>query len=787
MFSRECPPSGLSVGRSRGTLAAVSEDRRPSSGRLPWTRGLFGLAVAGPALALGGVHPEVVAGWTVVVGALIWRIGKRSRTDLVRPWPATALVFLAAWTALAALPIPGLRGWFAPELQAWVTDVLPEGGPGGVSVRPADTLSESIRLVGLAGVAFAAAQLSWRLSAVAVAASGLMVAGIGYVHAFVGTTKIFGVYTPRDALPQMRTALLGTFVNPNHQSGLLLLALFATAALALDQLYGARTARDAGKAEQRRDRGLAMLGGIALLLPALLLSLSRGALVALALFGPLALGLALYKIPASRGSQSKQVRRGPMALAVVALGGLVVAIGRHGAWSELVSLFDDPTAAYDEKLAPAVDATSLVWKSPLLGTGRGTFVDVFALHQPGSDRVFTHLESAPITAVVEWGLVVGGAVVLGGLWWWARALRHSGPTRERKARTLLLLGIAALGLQSVVDFSLEFIGVAAPLVALVGALTPRGSGRVGRSTLIRLAPTLALAGAAGLFALSPHGWAKGPRTNAAVASGGLDLGRALAWRPLDGSLHAVAARLALASDDTDTAAIHAEFATRTRAGSVDAWLMLSEVHARRGDLVARDAAFAAGLDRVRAPAPEPLIAYLIERRPQPQSAAAITPSRRMAFSAVIRGLRDAGATAHADAMAQRRSETHPSDPIPLLVRSQLAAERRNAALSLHFALLARATAPNSGDAHLAVVRATVQRHGVDRGLEALDAIPTAQLVARDRDAVDELRVRLLLQRGDADSIEDARELAENLLLHSPDESSRARRRALVQDAADAAR
>ena len=734
------------------------------------------------------MHPEVVAGWTVLVGALVWRIAKRSRADLVRPWPAVALLLLAAWTALAALPIPGLRGLLAPELQGWVADAVPgDAGPTGLSVRPADTLAESIRLLGLAGIAFAATQLSWRLSAAAVAASGLMVAGLGYLHAFVGTSKIFGLYTPRDALPETRRALLGTFVNPNHQSGLLLLALFAAAALALDQLYGARTARDAAKAEQRRDRGLAMLGGISLLLPALLLSLSRGALVAVAIFGPLALGLALHKIPASRGSQSKRVRRGPLVLALAALGGLVVAIGRHGAWSELVSLFDDPGAAYDEKLAPAVEAADLVWKSPLLGTGRGTFVDLFALHAPGSDRVFTHLESTPVAAVVEWGVVVGGAVVLAGLWWWLRALRHSGPTRERKARTILLLGIAALGLQSIADFSLEFIGVAAPLVALVGALTPHGDGRVGRTKLTRLAPPLAVAAAVGLVALASHGWAKGSQTNAAVASGSTDLDGALRWRPLDGSLHAVAARLALTDDDTDAAAGHAEFATRTRAGSVDAWLMLSEVHARRGNLEARDEAFARGLDRVRPPAPPALIAYIVERRPDPMSAAAITPSRRMAFSAVVRGLREAGASAHADAMAQRRSQTHPTDPTPLLVRSQLAAERRNAALSLHFALLARATAPDSGDAHLAVVRATVQRHGVDEGLEALDAIPTAQLAARDRDAVDELRVRLLLQKGDARSVERARELADNLLLHSPDDATRARRRALVRDASDAAR
>ena len=766
----------------------MSESRRRARGRIPWTRGLFGLAVVGPALALGGVHPVVVAAWTVVVGVLLARIAWRARGNLVRPWPAILLVVLAGWTLLTALPLPGFRALAAPELQAWVHDALLPAGPdapSGLSVRPADTLLEVVRLLGLAGLVVGAAQLSWRLSAAAVAGCGLLVAGVGFVHTFAGATEIYGLYTPQHAMPGTRTALLGTFVNPNHQSGLLLLALFAAAALAMDQLHGARTARDAAKAEQRRDRGWAMLGAVALLLPALLLSLSRGAMVALLLLGPVALVVAIRKLPSDHGSQARRMRRGPLFLALGSLAGLVVAIGRHGAWTELATLFNDPSGAYDEKLAPAVEAIALLWHSPVFGTGRGTFIDLFALHAPGSDRLFTHLESAPIVALVEWGLLVGGGVLLAGLVWWVQALRRGGPSRERKARTLLLLGVAALGLQTIGDFSLDFLGVAAPLAALVGGLTPHGRGRISRRRMLRAAPVSAVVGALVVWFVAPHTWTRNAATNAQVRTGQRDLSDALRWRPLDGSLHAVAARSAFERDDLDAARAHATFSTRTRAGSVDAWMMLSAVHDRLAQADARDEALSQALDRVRPPVPPALVDYLLRHYPKPEALEAVTPSRGRAFTAITRALRDAGALDHADAMARARARTHPDDPEPLLVRSQLAADRANPVLALHFARLAQATAPELGATHQTVVATLAQLEGAEAALAELDRVPFDTLPKPDRQRLAEVRVRLLLQRGDPASARQARALAEDLLLHSDDEPTRQRRRALAREAAEA--
>jgi len=748
---------------------------------------LFGLAVAGPALALGGVHPQVLAAWIVVVGVLILRLCTQS--VLRCPRVTWVLLALAGWTALAALPVPGMRAWVAPSLASWVAEAVGPSGftaAPGVSVRPADTLVEVVRLVGLGGLALAAGQLTWRLSALAVTVCGVLVAGVGFVHALTGATKIFGLYTPIHTDLSNRTALVTTFVNPNHQSGLLLLALFAAAALAVDQFHGSRTARDASKVDQRRDRGVALLGAAALLLSALLLSLSRGALLAFVLIGPIGLLVALRGRPARRSSSSTPARKAPVLIGAAVIAAVTVAVGRHGALAELLTLFDDPAATWGKKLGPTMDSAGLIGRSPLLGTGRGTFIDLFPLHAPGTERLYTHLESAPMTILVEWGAVVGGLLIVGALGWWVRALRAESTPRERRPRTLLLLGIAALALQSFGDFSWEFIGVGAPLAALVGALS-RHTGPVlhKRRTAI-FATAAAIPGAVIIVLVSPQTWVQQSATDRAAVTDDSARQRAMRWRPLSGELHILAARQALASGDIQSAEHHATFGTRTREASLDARLILAQVYARQGDQVRSDEALTEALDRLRPPVPEALIEYVLAHSPTPASAASITPQRRRPFSLVVQALRAAGAIDHADAMARARAVTHPTDPIPLLVRGQIAAERRSPALSLHFALLARATDPTSAATHLAVARATATHHDVTRALQSLDDAPTDVLSQHDRDRLGELRVRLLLQRGRRDDIDEALALAEQLLMHSDDEAARTVRRELVRAATGAA-
>ncbi|MBV1858277.1 MAG: hypothetical protein KUG77_07685 [Nannocystaceae bacterium] len=761
--------------------------QRPPGGTFAWTRSLFGLAVAGPALALGGVHPRVLAAWIVLVGVLLLRLSTQSALRCPRiTW---VLLGLAGWTALAALPVPGIRAWAAPTLASWVAEALGPSGIAaapGMSVRPADSLVEAVRLVGLGGLALAAGQLTWRLSALAVTVSGVLVAGVGFAHALTGATKIFGLYTPLHTNLEARTALVGTFINPNHQSGLLLLALFAAAALALDQFHGSRTARDASKVDQRRDRSIALLGAIALLLSALLLSLSRGALLAFVLTGPIGLVVALRGRPASRSSSSTPPRKAPLLIGATAIATVTIVIGRHGAGAELLTLLDNPATTWGEKLGPTLDAAGLIGRSPILGTGRGTFIDLFPLHAPGASRLYTHLESTPMTMLVEWGVFVGSIAIAAALGWWFRTLRTQTTPRERRPRILLLLGIAALGLQSLGDFSLEFIGVGAPLAALVGALSRHTGPELHKRRVAIVASSLGILGATAILLVAPQTWIHQSATDRDAVTDEAARQRSMWWRPLSGELHVLTARHALARGDTGSAEHHAAFGARTRETSLDARLVLAEVYARRGDPIESDRALTEALDRLRSPAPASLVAYVLAHSRAPASSATITPQRRRPFSLVVRALREAGAIDHADAMAQSRIATHPHDPTPLLVRGQIAAERRSPGLALHFALLARATDPTSGAAHLAVAQATAIHHDITRALQSLDEVPMATLSRREFGRLRELRVRLLLRRDRGEDSALALALAQDLLMHSDDEAARSVRRELVRIASQAA-
>ncbi|MEM6294835.1 MAG: O-antigen ligase family protein [Myxococcota bacterium] len=748
--------------------------------RLPWSRVLLSLGVGGPALAIGGVPPELVAMACVLVGALLYRIARKGSGPMPVPRVALALLFLAGWTALAVLPIPGLRALVAPGLDSWITDAAALGPVEPVatlSVRPADTGLEVARLLALAGLALAAAQLSWRLVAAIVSATGLAVTGVGIVHAFLGADTIYGVYAPLQASLAPRAALLGPFVNPNHQSALLLLGTFATAALAVDQLHGSRIARDASKVDARRDRGIAAAFAITLLVPALLLSLSRGAILAFAFVAPFGVAVALRGHPAPRSSTKPRVRRAwTRAAAVGALACLVVLVGRHGAWAELQTLFADPSGAADQKFTPVLAALGLIRASPVLGTGRGTALDLVGVQAPGSDLVYTHIESAPVAALVEWGPLVGTLAVGLVAFGWVGAYRAAGEGRDGRARRLLLLGVAAVLLHSVVDFSLEFLGVAAPMVAVMAAVAPHGSASVPRRRMRTVAPV------AGLVAALAAGWLA-PKTWARVSS----TPEALPHRPLDPQLHVHAARAALEAADPSRALGHATYATEVQPGSIDAWLLRAAALDRLGEPDAANEAVRSGLDRVRAPCPPALVDYLQARFVDPQAAGVVSPTREHAWRAVVQGLRSGGALDHADALAAARTLSHPDDPRPLLVRSQLALQQDRPGLGLHFARLAGATDPASADVQLALARATAARFGVPEALASLDDAPRERMEPKAVERLDELRVQLLTQLGTPQALATAASLAEALLLRSDSDAEASRRRALRRAVHDATR
>ncbi len=766
--------------------------RRQERSRRSWSQRLLIAAVASPALMLGGVPPTVVMAFLLLVLMLWQRLCTRTNSPLLIPRAAllgigATLVTFAQWA-----PIPGLQAWLAPELHGAVADALAGTGVDprpGLSPSPGDTGLECARLLGLTMLFVAAAQLSWKATATATALAGTAVALLGFAHEAMGFEAIYGFYAARDvdfaALPSM----LSTFVNPNHQSGLLLLGTFCAGALAADQHRLGLNTMDPSKVDRYGDRFLAAMAALTVQLPALVLSLSRGAIVALLVIGPVATWLGLRRQRSERHSQRRRSRHmSPLrVVVVVGLAGLFLLVAQHGAWRELGTLLDlaDPDSDLDTKLRVARDSAAMLGLSPGLGIGRGAFIDVFGPFDSQPSHVLhTHLESAPLAMVVEWGPWFGTAMVAGTVLWWGAAMLAHHKRRDGSARQIVLLGLLAAALQNAADFGFEFLGVAAPAVALAGALSPSPAWRWNPSRA-RWLGTAALVGAVGLAALCrPDTFSKRATVDAAIHAGTVDPATVAAVRPLDGRLHGLWARRAAEQRDFAMARSRAEIAIARRPGQVDAWLILAAAQDELGEPAERvDRTMARGLALLHDPPDEELLEYLLERYPEPDALAALCPPEPEAWHLLIDALLPV-APRHADALASARHEQAPEDPAPLYVRHRLALEANTPGLALHHARMLRALVPEHAAAHLAMA-ASLRAFEPPRLAEVVQTLEYALREAplpddRARGDVEEELLRALIDRGDPPSLERARALVPELLRRPAERETRRRRELLTR-------
>ncbi|MCA9653563.1 MAG: O-antigen ligase family protein, partial [Myxococcales bacterium] len=459
--------------------------------------------------------------------------------------------------------------------------------------------------------------------------------------------------------------------------------------------------------------------------------------------------------------------------------GVVAGLGMLGAWDELAALLDgdalDPATSL--RLRMMAGSLPLLDLAPITGIGRGAFGDVFAAFDPEPSAVWiSHLECAPLAMLVEWGLV-GGVLLVALPAWWISAMRGAGRHDDATARRIVLLGLLALAMQGLADFSLEFLGVAAPACALAGALSPM---RPGPSLVLPRTPIvglLVLALPAPL--LLPSSWAalstrddldRAPATDAEVAA-----------RPLHASLHRRRARAALALSDWDTARTRAQAAVRLRPAVVDGWLLLAAAERGRGEPAAERRATTEALQCLHHRASPELVRYLVERH-EPDELARVAPAGGPGWSFLVEGLLE-HAPRHADALARARTAAEPLAPEPLrvLVEANLALERP--ALALHHARLWRQLEPTDVHAHLAVVRAlehhepirpAALREALQRALDEADLDEPAL-----RGLVEEQLIRAMLrERAPGDEARLA-ELARALRTRPADDQTRRRRLALV--------
>ncbi|HEY1813785.1 MAG TPA: O-antigen ligase family protein [Kofleriaceae bacterium] len=425
-----------------------------------------------------------------------------SRRVLGRLSPLVALATVAALlTALQLIPLPhAILDALNPTATALRDDGAALAGVSAgrtITLDVPGSLAALVFFVALLGVAIVALRTAtsesgrYRLVAlVALLCVGCAI--VGGVHKLFDLDEVYGFYDNTGG-----QQLLTPLVNGNQSA--CLLAVGAVLSLGL-VMYP----------RQKSWWRAAWLACAVTCAVGCLMTLSRG--------GALALGVGVFVAIAVLVAQRLVAHDTPrrrrasflsssLPIGIVSVCAVVVVLyaTAGGVKDQFTRTSLDEIHAPRSKFAAWHSAIALVDESPWVGIGRGAFEPVFQRVHPASGyATYTHLENEYLQAVVDWG--VPGALVLAfiAIWLVVVALRR---WRDGPLAAGALGAVAAVLLQSNVDFGIEFFGLAAPMTVVAATLayvplretTPR---RYAATRVVRLAHVAALVIGAALLATS---------------------------------------------------------------------------------------------------------------------------------------------------------------------------------------------------------------------------------------------------------------------------------------------
>jgi O-antigen ligase len=416
-----------------------------------WSWGLMACVVGG-----------LLAAWSVRV-ALGW---ERPAFGLRRTWPLVVLFMGAAiWAAVQSMSSTPAE-WHHPlwrsAAEALELDLEP-----AVSLDPYETLSALTRLLAYGGIFWLSLQYSRRAVRArqvlyAVTYAGLAYAVYGLIVQFTGSQMIF--WLPKFA---QENDLTSTFVNRNSYATYAGLGLLCTTGLilvAISQSVGTavgRKERLLRLVENMTGREWLLLVAWITIMTALILSNSRAGFLS-AVLGLMILVLVLGL---TRTVHARFAAAFGVACAVAV--GVFFTIGGEQLGARLV----DTSLVASER--PRVYQLTLgaIESAPVLGTGYGTFEEVFRFYRTSDIGNFylkahnTYLENA-----LELG--IPAALALFGILAGFLVLTFAGLRRRQREAVYPCVGFAATVLvaaHSTVDFSLQIPAVTATYCLIMGA------------------------------------------------------------------------------------------------------------------------------------------------------------------------------------------------------------------------------------------------------------------------------------------------------------------------------
>ncbi len=457
-------------------------------------QGLLVLTILTPALALGAVHQVVLALYLIPAAALLVLLivnesNGRPRIDL----PGAIFLGLILFTLVQLIPLPAS---FVELISPGIYDVRSRSlrmlgqetfGFMPLTLDTTFTIAELGKLVLYIAVYWTC--LSWtrrhgsRFILNLVVAVGVASATVFLAHRILLIDKVYGLYAPiHSGFGGERSS--APLINPNHMAGLLGLCSAVAIGHALS-------------IQKRANRVLAV-GIAALMGAALILTLSRGGIAAF--IGGQCLFILVRVIQRivseDRGRASQHLVWLPLGLAFSL--GLALFTAQDLIIGEFVG-------GNMKKLDLVFEGMPLIGRFWTTGVGRGAFWVGFPLvSEMAAKATFTHAENAVIQILADYGLLIGGAALIGMGIVVVRFLKEA-PGRVQHSAALVAL--VAFGMHNLIDFNMEVPGVAVIAVALLAVLMGRQREKsnqsgltVPRPVIIAIAvAALILSGVIGVF------------------------------------------------------------------------------------------------------------------------------------------------------------------------------------------------------------------------------------------------------------------------------------------------
>ena len=368
--------------------------------------------------------------------------------------------------------------WTPPALHhpIWAMAAKALGSPvlGSISVDRDLTTLALIRLITAASVFWLALHLCRDRSRANLLLRAIAAIGCGYAaYGLVAFAVTPGwVLWVKDAgVPGLGKGILrSTFINPNSYATYAGIGLITICGLIL-QLYrreainigGSWRFRIANFIEVTGRKGAVLVGGAFVILVALLMTGSRGGVIATSL-GLFVLG-ALTLGKRKRGAMAKV---GVIGFGAVVIAGVFLVFG-----DAVVSHIRDQGLDDESRIAVYLIVFWSILSAPLLGYGYGTFADVFPMyrdHSIGVEGVWTQAHNTYLEIFQGLGLIFGAMLIASVLLLVGMCLKASIQSSESVTVPRVATGVAVLvGVHALVDFSLQIQAVAITFMAVLGA------------------------------------------------------------------------------------------------------------------------------------------------------------------------------------------------------------------------------------------------------------------------------------------------------------------------------